>query len=129
MGSQRNKSQSDLMHRNYLIKGAFAGLVIVLCIAFLAWSLWPTPAVVIPPSEDPASNWNRGFAQINQEHATKLDAMYKLFAKITVQPSEDKQSVVVTGRVDSAADLNALKAELAKVQPAVPIDWQVTVGK
>ncbi len=111
------------------LKGVIAVTIIVLCLGFLTWLFWPKPAVVIPPPQDQVALWEKAFAQVNVEEAAKISPLYKLFGEITAQPSEDRQSIVVMGSVSSYAELNVLKAELGKVQPAVPLQWEVTVGR
>lgn len=128
MAFERNADIGAQMARRHRLKGVFAAVIIVACIVFVTWAVWPKPPLVIPPQTDSVAQWEASFAAINQEHAAKIDAMYKMLGKIAVQPSEDRQSMVVTGKVSSVAELNAIKAELAKVQPALPLVWQVTIG-
>ena len=128
MSSTHSNSQRDAITRSYWMKGVLAGVVILLSIAFLTWMFWPTPPVVIPPADNPAAQWTRAFAQVSTEHAAKQDAFYWLTSKISTQPTDDNQGIIVKGKVATPADLNTLKAEIAKVQPSVPIQWQVTLG-
>lgn len=129
---QRSQARIDADRsalRSRLVKGGIAATIIVLSVGFVTWRFWPTPAVVIPKPQDQVTEWEAAFAQVNLEESAKLSPIYKLFGDIAVFPSEDRQAIVVKGNVSSYAELNVLKAELGKVQPAVPLQWEVTVGK
>ena len=128
MSYKRDSSSEIAMARNQRTKGIFAGVVIVLCVGFLVWALWPSPPVVLPPSDDPAAQWTRGYGAMSAEHAGKQDAFYWATSRITTEPTPDNSGVVVKGKVKSAAELALLKAELAKITPAVPLTWEVTIA-
>jgi len=127
--TEQSRNNAAAAERRYRTRGVIAGVVILLCLAFLVWNFWPKPEPVIAPHVDQAAEWDKSFAAINSEHASKVDAMYKLLGKIAAHPSEDRSKIVISGKVSNAAELNALKAEVAKVQPQMPLDWQVTVGQ
>lgn len=109
-------------------KGVFASVVIVLCVSFLVWRLWPSGPVVIEPPKDAFAQWEREWSALQSEHAAKQDATYWALSRITVNPSDDRSGGVVTGRLASQAELAMLKATIAKVQPSIPLTWQVTIG-
>lgn len=115
--------------RSQKIRGAMAGGVIVLCIAFVTWAVWPKPDVVIPPQTDPASLWIKAYGVVSAEHAVKQDAFYWASSGVGPVMTEDMQSVIVRGKVKTIEELNLLKAELGKLQPSVPIRWEVTIGR
>lgn len=117
------------MDKRQQIMGAIALAVTLICIGFLTWALWPKPEVVIPPEATPSAAWIRQFGEVCGEHAKKQDAFYWATSHLTATPSDDKQGVVMSGKVASAQELALVREEASKVQPIVPIDWRVTVGK
>jgi hypothetical protein len=129
MSYQRNTDMEAALSRSQAMKGWFAGVISLLCIAFVIWIAWPKPEPIIAPPTDNVAKWQEAFGQVSQEHAKKIDAVYKVLGKVTALPSEDRQSIIVTGRVASAAEFGTLKAELEKIQPPVTLDWKVTVGQ
>lgn len=103
--------------------------VIVLCVGFFVWSFWPKPDVVIPPATDPVSLWIKAYGEVSAEHAAKQDAFYWATSAVMPIVTEDKQGVIVRGKVKTSDELNLLKAELGKLQPVVPLTWEVTLGR
>ncbi|HYD02424.1 MAG TPA: hypothetical protein VEB22_14450 [Phycisphaerales bacterium] len=128
MSYKRDSGSENAMARSQRIKGVFAGVVIALCVGFLVWALWPSPPVVIPPSEDPAAQWTRGYGAMSAEHASKQDAFYWATSRITTEPTPDNTGIIIKGKVKTPAELALLKAELPKITPAVPLTWDVTVS-
>ncbi|MFT3684177.1 MAG: hypothetical protein QM783_04485 [Phycisphaerales bacterium] len=121
--------QHDLLERSQKRKGAFAIAVTIICIVFVVWALWPKPAVVIQEATDPAANWTKAYGALGADHAAKKDAFYWASARINTEPTADKQGIIVRGKVNTAQELAMVKDELGKLQPAVTLDWQVTIGK
>jgi hypothetical protein len=118
------------MARSRQLKGIFAGVVIVLCIVFVVWRSWPKPAPYIAPADNPAAKWMRGYGETSLQHASNSgDAFYWATANITIEPTADGQGVTVRGKVKTPAELDLIKSELGKIQPTVPIDWQVGIGR
>ena len=128
MLSQQRLDADAAAEKRARMKGMFAGGVIVVCIIFLVWALWPTPPVVIPPASDPAAQWMKGYNAVVEQHKGMTDPFYMATARITLAPSADNTGIVVGGRVANAAQLALLKSEFEKITPAVPITWQVTLG-
>lgn len=117
------------MYRRQKVMGAIALVVTLACIGFVTWAVWPKPDVVLPHEATPAADWIRSFGTLSAEHASKQDAFYWATSRVTTEPTEDKQGVVVSGFVNTSQELALLKEELSKVQPGVPITWQVTIGR
>ncbi len=126
--NSRKSANNLAMNRNARLKGIFAGVVILLCVAFVTWAVWPTPPVVIPQSDDPAAQWLRSYGDLTASKNNHLDPFYMANARITVVPNADRSAIVIAGRVTTPAELNLLKSELAKITPAVPLTWEVNVA-
>lgn len=128
MSYVRDGSGDAAAQRRQIRNGVFAIVIILLCLVFLTWAVWPTPPVVIPIPDHPAAKWQQAYGQFSTEHATKMDAIYWMTSKISIEPSADNQGIVVKGKVGTQADLRTLKEEFEKIEPKVPIEWQVAVG-
>lgn len=112
-----------------LIKTAFTVAVILLCIGYVTWRFWPRGPVVVEETKDTYFQWNSAWGQVNNDHATKRDATYFALGKVSVTPTEDRSGVIVVGTVASQGELAAIKAAVAKVQPEMPVTWNVKVGE
>lgn len=129
MAYVRDNEAEAAAARGRRMKGVFAACVIVACMAFVTWSVWPKPQPYVPPPDNPAANWLHKYGELSAEHAKNSgDAYYWATAAITTEPTADNQGVIIRGSVKTAAELELLKSETAKVQPAVPIEWQVRIG-
>lgn len=129
VAKQSSSDSRNAMANTQMMKGVFAGVVILVSIAFVVWAVWPTPPIVIPPADNPAAQWVRSYGAFSAEHSKKQDALYWATSRISTEPTPDNQGVIIKGKVSTAADLNLLKAELAKLEPAVALQWQVTIGQ
>lgn len=111
------------------LKLGLAAVLIVASVAWLGYVFWPKADVVIPVKDNPANAWMTAYGQIAADHAKKLDDVYKQSAGMTVLPKEDGSGIVVNGVAPSQAFLDLFKKELGAIQPSVPIEWNVTVGR
>lgn len=116
-------SSNSIGSKKQLIMGGIAGLAILGCAAwfvYLATSGGPT--VIQPNTEPGTSEWMKALA-------TKQNDIYQQLEKVTIHPSEDGKSIVVSGSVKSAGDLAKLKSTLDAIEPKAPITWDVRVGQ
>jgi hypothetical protein len=126
--SKSNESAAA-MERSRKLKGVFAGCVIVASLVFVVWSAWPKKEPYVAPLEDPVANWVKAYGELSSQHSKTSDPFYWATSGIVVKPNADRSGLVVTGKTKSQAELALVKAELAKVQPTLPIEWQVTIGQ
>lgn len=128
MHSQKRIDADAAAESRNRMKGIFAGGVILLCLAYLVWALWPKPPVEIAPATDSASVWLSSYAEMSAKRTDHLDPYYMASSRINVAATPDRTGVVISGRVSTPAQLTLLKSEIEKITPSVPIKWEVIVA-
>lgn len=116
----------SFFEKNRKVVGIAAGVITLLCLAFIVMRMTSSETVVIAVDETAAGvQWNSNLSKREQE-------IYRQMASINVELADDKQSVKVTGTVISDDDLKKLKSVLEAIEPKVAlksIDVQIVVPK
>lgn len=106
-----------------IVKGAIAGVVILGCIAWVAYiSFSGGPVVLQSATTSTVTTWMQGYN-------AKQSELYQQLEKVSVRPTDDGNGIVITGTVKTAADMAKVKDVIEAIEPKTPITWDVKVSK
>lgn len=111
--------ESAIARKRKFVAG-FAVVIIIACVALIAWQFRPVKPIEIP--KRPADLFLASISDAMNGNELKWPLLH-------FEATEDGNGVLFKGRVATAADLETLKKIAESGQPKVDLKFEVTVGR